>query len=481
MDAPRAPVPPAPRRRAGLASRSPARRLVAGLAVALSLTITGALVGAPTARAGTLDDARKAMAKALASDDPAVRRTAFLAMMDFDGKDAFDDVAAVLGREQDPVVLHAAVVALGRMRTPAATDALAAATRAAKGPRRLLYLLAYREQLSDAGKAVLLEIAGGPDAVAAAHAGLALAKKKVAEAAPLLVALLGQKDAPVRAAAARALGELGVLAPKDTAAKLADALASGEGRERTDLVTALEAITGQKGLEDDPAAWKAVVGGAAAAGVTKAPRPTAYAVGVPVRGKRVVLVVDHSVSTDDPHPFQDRERLQALCKVPGARDVPWFKMKTIGDFLNAHATRMVADLPEGRSIGFVATGGTKNDTKLARPTPATPGARTAVAKAIEAMKPENGLDLLGALTAALDAGGKEPAALANGPDEIVYFGCGVPWQAPVKEPAAVGVSAGLRARLRLVPIHMIGVGNHNADMYRTIADLSGGRYVDLSR
>ena len=243
MDAPRAPVPPAPRRRAGLASRSPARRLVAGLAVALSLTITGALVGAPTARAGTLDDARKAMAKALASDDPAVRRTAFLAMMDFDGKDAFDDVAAVLGREQDPVVLHAAVVALGRMRTPAATDALAAATRAAKGPRRLLYLLAYREQLSDAGKAVLLEIAGGPDAVAAAHAGLALAKKKVAEAAPLLVALLGQKDAPVRAAAARALGELGVLAPKDTAAKLADALASGEGRERTDLVTALEAIT----------------------------------------------------------------------------------------------------------------------------------------------------------------------------------------------------------------------------------------------
>jgi hypothetical protein len=456
MDAPRAPVPPARRRRAGLASRSQGRPLVSGLAVALALTLAGAFVGAPTARAGTLDDARKAMAKALASDDPAVRRTAFLAMMDFDGKDAFDDVAAVLGREQDPVVQHAAVLAIGRMRSPAATDALAAATRAAKGPRRLLYLLAYREQLSDAGKAVLLEIAGGTDAVAAAHAGLALAKKKVAEAAPLLVALLGQKDAPVRAAAARALAELGVLAPKDTAAKLADALATGEGRERTDLVTALEAITGQKGLEDDP-------------------------VGVPVRGKRVVLVVDHSVSTDDPHPFQDRERLQALCKVPGARDVPWFKMKTIGDFLNAHATRMVADLPEGRAIGFVATGGTKNDTKLARPTPATPGARTAVAKAIEAMKPENGLDLLGALTAALDAGGKEPAALANGPDEIVYFGCGVPWQAPVKEPAAVGVSAGLRARLRLVPIHMIGVGNHNADMYRTIADLSGGRYVDLSR
>ena len=46
------------------------------------------------AHAGSIEDARKAMAKALASDDPAVRKTAFLAMMDFDGKDAFEDVAA---------------------------------------------------------------------------------------------------------------------------------------------------------------------------------------------------------------------------------------------------------------------------------------------------------------------------------------------------------------------------------------------------
>ena len=113
------------------------------------------------AHAGSIEDARKAMAKALASDDPAVRKTAFLAMMDFDGKDAFEDVAAVLGREQDPVVQHAAVLALGRMRSPAAADALAAATRAAKGPKRLLLLLAFREQLSDAGKAVLLEVLGG--------------------------------------------------------------------------------------------------------------------------------------------------------------------------------------------------------------------------------------------------------------------------------------------------------------------------------
>lgn len=438
-------------------------------------------LAAPAARAGTLDDAKKSMAKALASDDPAVRRTAFLALMDHDGKDAFEEVSGVLSREQDPVVQLAAVQAIGRMRTPAAVDALVAATKAAKGPKRLLLLLAFREQMSDAGKGVLLDVAAGSDAVAAAHAGFALARKKVAEAGPLLLALVGQKDAPVRAAAARALAELGVVAPKDTAARLAEALAAADGRDRTDLVAALEALTGAKGLEDDPAAWKAVVGGAAAASVAKAPRPTAYVVGVPVRGKRVVLVVDHSVSTDDPHPFQDRERLQALCKVPGARDVPWFKMKTVGDFLNAHGTRLVADLPDGRSVGFVAAGGPKNDTKLARPNPATPGTKAAVTKAIEAMKPENGLDVLGALTAALDAGGKEPAALANGPDEIVYLGCGVPWLAAVKDPSAVGAAVGLRARLRLVPVHMVGVGNHNGDMYRTIADLSGGRYVDLSR
>jgi len=462
------------------APHGPSGRRFVRVAV-LALAALSALVAALPARAGTLDDAKKAMAKALASEDPAVRRTAFHALMDHDGKDAFDEVSTVLGREADAVVQWAAVQAIGRMRSPAAVDALVATTRSAKGAKRLLLLLAFREQRSDAGKDLLLEIAAGSDGVAAAHAGLALAKKKVAQAGPVLVGLLAHKDAPVRAAAARALAELGGVAPKDTAARLADALASADGRDRTDLVAALAAVTGQTGLEDDPAAWKAVVGGAAAAAVTQAPRPTAYVVGVPVRGKRVVLVVDHSVSTDDPHPFQDRERLQALCKVPGARDVPWFKMKTIGDFLNAHGSRMVADLPDGRSVGFVAAGGAKLDTKLARPNPATPGAKTAIAKAIEGMKPENGLDVLGALVAALDAGGKDAAALATGPDEIVYLGCGVPWQAPVKDPAAVGTAAGLRARLRLVPIHMIGVGNHNFDMYRTIATLSGGQYVDLTR
>lgn len=455
------------------------RRRLARLAALAAGLVVAAAVPVPAA-AADLADAKKSMEKALASDDPMVRRTAFHALLDHDGKEAVDAIVAVLAREADPVVGLAGVNALARLRTPEAAAELAAETKAAKGPKRLLLLLAYREQVSDTGKEVLLEVLAGSDPVAAAHAGLALAKKKVAEAGPGLLGLLGSPHNPVRAAAARALGELGALAPKDAKPRLAAALTAADGRERTDLVAALEALTGVKGLEDDPAAWTAVVGGAAPASVAKAPRPAAWAVGVPVRGRRVVVVLDHSVSTDDPHPFQDRARLQALCKVPGARDVPWFKMKTVADFLGAHAARLVADLPDGRAVGFVTAGGTKVDAKLARPTPATAGARSAITKAIEAVKPENGLDVLGALTAALDAGGKDAAALGAGPDEIVYFGIGVPWQAPVKDPVAVAAAAGLRARLRLVPVHMVGVGRHGNDMFRTVAELSGGRYVDLS-
>ena len=62
--------------------------------------------------------------------------------------------------------------------------------------------------------------------------------------------------------------------------------------------------------------------------------------------------------------------------------------------------------------------------------------------------------------------------------------CAIPW-AP-KDPNAmvdqseVGAAIGLKARLRMVPIHMVGVGPHPFEMMR-ISDQSGGRYLDLSQ
>lgn len=455
-------------------------RLPPGLALALAL-----LVAASVPAHADFADAKRAVAKSLASDDPSVRRAAFLPYLDHDGKEMVKELAGLIGREQDLAIVDAAIAALAKVRTPAALEEWVAETRAAKGTKRLLLLLAWRESQSDAGDPLLLEILGGSDPLAAAQAGLALGRRKVAAAAPGLLALLSHKDIPIRAAAARALAALGPAAGKDGLPRLAEALATADGRDRTDLVAALEAISGhapgKSGLGDDPAAWRAVVEGAAPASVAKAPRPTAYAVGVPIRGRRLVLVLDHSNYFDAQHPFHDRERLQALCKVPDARDVPWFKLKTNGDFLQAHLTRLLTDLPEGRSVGLVTAAGTKVDAKAARPNPATAGHRATLKKTVESVKLATGLDIAGALAAALDAGGGDAVALSSGPDEIVYFGGGIPWLAKVSDPPSIGAIVSVRARLRLVPIHMVGIGEHNFEMFKTIATATGGTWVDLTK
>jgi hypothetical protein len=263
---------------------------------------------------------------------------------------------------------------------------------------------------------------------------------------------------------------------KDARARVLDAMEAAKGRERADLAELLKKMLG-KDLGIDVAAWRRLAAGEAV-GEPTVLLPT-WVGTLPVHGRRVVVVLDHSTCTDDPHPFTDRARLQELCKVPGARDVPWFNLRTNGQFLAAHAKRLVSDLPEGTSLGFVAVGGPRIDVGLAGLKPATPGAKDAVVREIDGLKPANGLDLLNALFAALDAGGKEPVAWTNGPDEIVLLECGTPWLADVKDPVVVAAAVGLRARLRCVPIVAVGVGQHPQEMLRTMTELSGGRYVSL--
>jgi len=90
------------------------------------------------------------------------------------------------------------------------------------------------------------------------------------------------------------------------------------------------------------------------------------------------------------------------------------------------------------------------------------------------------------LTQALDvSGAKDRIAWSLGPDEIILMTCAIPW-AP-SDPNAmvgqtqVGAAIGLKARLRMVPIHSVGVGPHPYEMMRILATQTGGRYVDLSR
>jgi hypothetical protein len=443
----------------------------------IPLALATLLLGATAPAAGAdWGDARKAFRDAQRSEDWNARKTAYLAILDHDGADAVAEVTAALWRETNAAVQVAAMQTLGRFVTPAARTALDEATRDAKGVRKHMLLCVLADAKTDVGRGAILDALGTGDGPALALSAVAAGKRGIAEAVPRLLELLAHKDWQVRAAAARGLLPLAGGIPADARPKVLDAMEAAKGRERADLAALLAKLHG-KDLGIDVAAWRRLAGGESV--VEPAVLLPTWVATLPVHGRRVVLVLDHSNTTDNPHPFTDRTRLQALCKVPGARDVPWFNLRTNAQFIAAHAKRLVSDLPAGTSLGLVTVGGKKVDVGLVALKPANPGAKAAVVREIDDMKPETGMDLLAAMQAALDAGGREPAAWTNGPDEIVLLACGTPWLAEVTEPAVVGAAVGLRARLRCVPIIAVGVGAHPQEMMRVMADLSGGRYLSL--
>ena len=170
-----------------------------------------------------------------------------------------------------------------------------------------------------------------------------------------------------------------------------------------------------------------------------------------------------------------------MCKVPGARDVPWIRLKTKTQFYRAHAARLVRDLPE--TCRFEVIGPTLNAhhlfKKLAK---VNPGTKSRGVAFIETLPLENGVDHMTALHRALDISGrKDSVAGLKGPDEIIFLGGTAPWRADVTDEDEIGGAIGLKARMRMVPIHTVGVGSHPYVMMRAISKESGGTYVDLSR
>jgi hypothetical protein len=448
-------------------------RRAAGLLV---LALASLSLAAP-ARAKEWAEVRKEFKEGVKATEWEKRRRGYLAIRAIDSEDAADEVLSALGRERHGLVVAAGIDTLSGYQSEGATKVLAEAARSGRGIRRASALLALRDQRGPGGKEALVAVLDQTDEWAVGHAALALGAKQAVDAAPRLTALLAHPDWQVRAAGAGALGRLGPSAPKGTLAALADALEASTGADRGAMVAALHAVSG-KDFGYDPAAWKRLAAGEDAAKIARAPKAVPYVFGVPVYGKRVVVVLDHSVGSDDPHPF-DQARLKQVCEVPNARPILWITLRTRGQLMGAHARRLIQDLPAGSSFDLI-TAGRQFRPLYGKFTPAGAGPAQATAKAIEDAKPENGLDAYGALQAALDTGGKA-ASWGSGPDTVVYLGCGVPWQADVVDAGQVGAEIGLEARRRFVPIHAIGVGNHPFQMLKDLAARTGGTYVDLSK
>jgi hypothetical protein len=391
----------------------------------------------------------------------------------------------------------AAIKALAAYASKPAVEALYKAIRAGKDPARLYVVLALGEQPGPAGKEVLLEVLNGNDSAAAAQAALALGRKRLLEVRPHLLELLRHKDWRLRAAAARALRSMagasqppepgkplpaapGELRGPEVLNALVDAIEIGEGRERADVIRALARLTGED-FGWDVAAWRALAGGAKAAGIARDPKHPAYFFGVPVHGRRVVILVDCNVRTEDAHPFTEMERLKEVMKVPGARPIPWAGVATLRQFVHAHVKRCITDLPTGTMFDLVLVGG-KARSVFGRLMSANDGTKNTAILALEGAKLETANDMYTALDYALDiASRKDSVAWDVGPEEILYADVAMPWLAENTDPLVIAPAIALKARLRMVPITTAGVGEHPYDLLMQLADSTGGTYVGLGK
>jgi hypothetical protein len=83
---------------------------------------------------------------------------------------------------------------------------------------------------------------------------------------------------------------------------------------------------------------------------------------------------------------------------------------------------------------------------------------------------------------ALDVSGRKDAvAWQKGPDTVVCVYSSVPWLADETNPEVIGASIGLKAAARMVRVEAVGVYEHDYDMLKSFAGLSGGHYVCLER
>ncbi|MDA1194572.1 MAG: HEAT repeat domain-containing protein [Planctomycetota bacterium] len=452
-----------------------------------------------TACADATDDAIDAFKKALRTEVWEERREAYMRVADYDSGAVARAVLDALEREPNPAVQLVGLRVLGGLGTEDAQAQLVTEARKARGSRKMLVLLALARQRGTAAAPILLEVVQDKDGPAAAQAALALGKKEVHEAIPHLVALLGRKDWQVRRAAALALANIaqppppepkdGKPTPKDFRWPVPDALkapevtkaliaalAEADGVDRGAILRALAEIHEQD-HGDNLAAWKLVAEGKPVDAAVAKKRDWPPAVfGIPLYGRRIVFIYDNSLRSGDPHNFGTGDRLLELCAVPGGVPLLATRLLTVGQFAQAHLTRAIGKIERGQQFELIAFNASVQPL-FGKFSPSSAASRKLVEELFTGMTPDDGINTYGALTAALDLGGDADAkAWKKGPDEIVFITCNQPTVGELKDADVIAAAIGLKARMRMVRVHTVGILTHPYSMLETMAAETGGIY-----
>jgi hypothetical protein len=428
------------------------------------------------------ENAKKLFLDGQKSADWKAKRSGYLALGDYDTPASAQLVLSAMGSETNPAVLDAGVTALSGMKSAGARQLLFDAVRKGKSQERLYALVALEKARGGDVDALLVETlaSGSPPAAAQAAWDLAFPGRTGAEAA--LIKALAHEHSQVRVAAARSLA---ALQSKDAVKPLAERMRADKGRAKWAEILALEAITGQK-HGDSTAKWAAVASGTDPATVTEKGEPPPSFFGIPVTGERVAFVLDRSLLMGDPHAFmgpENRERLEALCSPPDGERIPYRLLKTKLQLASAHVLHAAEGVPSGTKLEVVLFCKEVKGAFGLKWVPMGTATRKALAETLKGLDTDDGIDLWDGLLAAMDLGGPgEDRAWKAGPEEILLVTNNVATAGPVTEPEGIAPGLGLKARLRMVTVHVVGIGTaHSVVLASTLAKKTGGTYLDLSK
>ena len=445
--------------------------------------------------ADDLGEARKEFRAAQKHEDWKEREDAYVVLAGYDSAAAAKEALLALTKEKNAAVIYTGVRCLAMMKSTGAQDTYRETLVKGK-PLARLYVLMALDAMSASGLTEAMEgVLAGKDDPAIAQAAMALGRRQSVASIPKLLPLLSHKAWQVRRGAAMALLALASPpAPKDPGSNeprtlpapdamrtpevvqaLVKALAQSTGSERTPMLRTLKRIT-QQDFGLDVNAWKQLAAGKSADEIVRKPVTTPHIFGIPILGRRVVIVFDRSLRMSDPHPFRKEGRLEEVCDVPDGRPVPWMRMTRTRHFAAAHVHRLFSDMDKKSRLEVVLF---NNTVKRVFNKFVGPGAgnKKLLKETLDELQVDEGINAYGALTQALDAAGaKEKQAWKSGPDEIVFITVNVPTAGDVKDPNVLASAIGLKARFRMVPVHTVGIQSHSYDMLRQIAKQTGGIY-----
>ncbi|MCE9636818.1 MAG: HEAT repeat domain-containing protein [Planctomycetes bacterium] len=506
--------------------RTPACIAVLALAFgAAAASSSGIVVSAPTAlakdKAPEISTAEKDFLAGYTSDDGAARAKAVDRLHDAPEPARLQLVSTrVIPKEKRADVLARAVEVLSRVKDESVIEKIVAASRAGPPEQRCLYVESLASmQGSTAAHKALLEFVRDKETWVRAMSAFALGEHRAMDGFEPLLACLSDKMWQVQSAALAALPRL---SDKDTLKskalpKLVDYLENSSGRQRDDCADALKRISGRT-LGKDADVWrKWIAGGDPAIAPPAAPgtgpdakpapapgtptggdygeqqaaeKPHFY--GIEVTSTRIVIVLDRSLSMNDPITI-DRERLRRetsrrRAAVTGENapkddktppedvgyDIPWWRIKTKLDLARYQTINLLSRLAPEQNFEMILF---SNDVEpwMSRLVPASQANKQKAIQVVETLKPDGETNTWGALAAAFEMSAAATRTGPGAPDEIYFVTDGQPSKGDILDGNQIYEAVVQLAKVHQMRVNVIGIGV-NLTFLRKIAVITGGQY-----